>query len=109
MSFVRNYSNKYKKQLLETDLDALKTASKKAVHEAAEVAGEFIRNKFAEAVAKSNDDKIVKQKAVIDKNSRNVEKRVIKQIKCKSLVLSSYSKLLNELTISKSLTKNGLK
>ena len=42
LSFVR----KYKKQLLDTQLDALKAASKKVVHET----GEFIRNKIADAV-----------------------------------------------------------
>ena len=39
------------------DIDSLKTASKKVVHKA----GEFIRNEIADAVTKSNDDKIVKQ------------------------------------------------
>ena len=42
------------------DIDSLKTASKKVVHKA----GEFIRNEIADAVTKSNDDKIVKQEPV---------------------------------------------
>ena len=42
------------------DIDSLKTASKKVVHKA----GEFIKNKIADAVTKSNDDKIVKQEPV---------------------------------------------
>ena len=61
LSFVR----KYKKQLLDTGLDSSKTASKKIVHKA----GEFLGNKTADAVTKSNDEKIVKT----DENPRNVE------------------------------------
>ena len=54
--------------------NGLKTASKKAVHKAAEVTGKFLGNKIADTVTKSNDEKIVKQKSVIDEDSRNVEK-----------------------------------
>ena len=46
-------------------LDSLKTASKTVVHKA----GEFLGNKTADAVTKSNDDKTVKS----DENSGNVE------------------------------------
>ena len=42
-----------KKQLLDTGLDYLKTASKKVVHRAVE----FLGNKIADAVTKSNNDK----------------------------------------------------
>ena len=49
-----------KKQLLDTGLDAVKTASKKLVHKA----GEFIGNKIADAVTKSNDDNIGKPELV---------------------------------------------
>ena len=45
---------------MNTGLDAVKRASKNVVHKA----GEFIGNKFADAVTKSNDDKIVKQEPV---------------------------------------------
>ena len=45
---------------MDTGLDDVKTASKKVVHEA----GEFIGNKIADAVTKSNDNKIVKQELV---------------------------------------------
>ena len=48
-----------------TRLDSLKTVSKQIVHKA----GEFLGNKTADAVSKSNDDKIVKP----DENPRNVE------------------------------------
>ena len=66
LSFTKNISNKYGKQLLDTatktGLDALKSASKKVVHKAAEAIGEFIGNNIA--------DKIVKPKPVIDANYR---------------------------------------
>ena len=51
---------KYKKQLLATGLNAVKTASKKGAHKA----GEFIGNKIEDVVTKSNDNKIVKQEPV---------------------------------------------
>ena len=38
-------------QLLDTGLDALKTASKKVVHRAAEATGEFLQNKIRDIVA----------------------------------------------------------
>ena len=52
-----SFARKYKKLLLGTGLDSLKTSSKRVVHKA----GEFLRNKIADEVTKSNDDKIVKQ------------------------------------------------
>ena len=55
-----SFARKYKKQLLDTGLDAVKTASKNVVHKA----GEFLVHKIAAAVTKSNDDKIVKQEPV---------------------------------------------
>ena len=65
LSVVRNLCNKYGKQLLDTaaktGLDALKTASQKVVHKAAEATGDFIGNKIV--------DKIVKP----DENLRDVE------------------------------------
>ena len=45
---------------MNTGLDSLKTASEKVVHEA----GEFIRNKTADAVTKSNDNNREKQELV---------------------------------------------
>ena len=73
LSFARNFSNKYRKQLLDTGINP----SKKVVDKAAEATGEFIGNKIAGAVAKSKDDKIVKQKSTIDENSRNIEEIII--------------------------------
>ena len=64
-----SFARKYRKQLLDTGLDALKTASKKVVHKAAEATGKFIGNKFA--------DNIVKPKRVSDENPRNVEEIII--------------------------------
>ena len=52
LSFARNLSNKYGKQLLDTatktGLYAAKTASKKVVYKTAEAIGELIANKIAE-------------------------------------------------------------
>ena len=56
MSFAR----KYKKQLLDTGLAAVKTASKKLVHKV----GEFIGNKITDAITKSNNDNIEIQEPV---------------------------------------------
>ena len=52
-----SFTKKYKKQLLDTGLDAVKTASEKAVHKA----GEFLGHKIADTVTKSNGNKTVKQ------------------------------------------------
>ena len=55
-----SFARKYVKQLLDTGLDAVKTASKKVVHKA----GEILGNKIVDPVTKSNDDKILKQEPV---------------------------------------------
>ena len=60
---------KYRKDLSDTGLHTLKNASKRVVYEAVEATGEFIGNKIP--------DKIVKQKAVIDENSRNIEEIIV--------------------------------
>ena len=54
---------------MDIGLDALKTAFKIVVHKA----GKFLGNKIADAVSKSNSDKIVKP----DENPRNVEGVII--------------------------------
>ena len=61
--YVKEYgflslTRKYKQQFLDTGLDAVKT--KKVVHKV----GEFLGNKIAYAVTKSNDDKTVKQEPI---------------------------------------------
>ena len=58
LSFARNLSNKYRKKLFDTGLNSLKIASKEVVHKT----GEFLGNKIADAVAKSDDHKVVKTK-----------------------------------------------
>ena len=47
---------------MDTGIDSLKTASKKAVHKIAEL----LANKIADAVTNSYDDKIVKTKPVAE-------------------------------------------
>ena len=49
VSFARNLSNTYKKQLLNRGLDSLNTASKKAVQKT----GEFLGNKIADRNCKT--------------------------------------------------------
>ena len=58
------FARKYKRQLLDKELDSLKTASKKVVHKT----GEFLGNKIADAVTKSKNDKIVKEEPVEEIN-----------------------------------------
>ena len=64
-----SFAKKYKKHLLDTGLDSLKSTSKKVVQKA----GEFLGNKITDAVTKWNDDKIVKP----DENPRNVLEIII--------------------------------
>ena len=53
MDFYHLHEN-IKKKFMDKGLGSIKTASKKVAHEA----GEFLRNKSADTVTKSNDDKI---------------------------------------------------
>ena len=77
LSFIRNFSNKYGKQLLDTaaktGLVSLKSTSKKVFHKASEATGEFIWNKFA--------DKIVNPKPVTDEKLRDVEELIVVPVK----------------------------
>ena len=50
-----SFARKCKKNLFDTKLYSLKNASKKVVHKT----GEFLRNKIAEAVTNSYNDKII--------------------------------------------------
>ena len=54
---MRTLSNKYRKHLTDTatitGLDALKIGSKKVAQKAAEATGEFIRNKIADKIMKT--------------------------------------------------------
>ena len=103
LAFARNLSKKYGKQLMDTPtktaLDALKTASEKIVHKAAEARGEFIGNKIT--------DNIVKPKPVPDANSRNVEEIFIKRIKT-SIIKWNTLKYLNDSTVSKFVTRTWM-
>ena len=56
LSFVK----KYKKKLLDTVLDSLKTATKKVVY----TTGQFFGKKIPEAVTQTSGNKIVKQEPV---------------------------------------------
>ena len=64
-----SFARKYKKQLLDTGLDAVKSASKKVIQKA----DEFLGNKIADTVTKSNNGKIVKS----DENPINTEEIII--------------------------------
>ena len=57
-SFARNFPNKYRKQLLDISLAALKTTFKKVVHKK----GYILGNIMAEAVTNSYNDKFLKTK-----------------------------------------------
>ena len=92
-----SFARKYKKQLKDTGLDAVKTASKKVVHKA----GEFLGSKTADAITKSNDDKIVKQEPV---------EEIIIPLHKREEILNELrkvyiSKLLNDPTVFKFVTK----
>ena len=52
-----SFTRKHEKHLLDTALDAVKTASKKIVHKA----GEFIGNKIVDPLTNLNDDNTEKQ------------------------------------------------
>ena len=61
--FGKNLANKYRKKLLDTEINILKTVSKKVIHNAAEATSEFIGNKIT--------DKIVKPESNSKKCRRN--------------------------------------
>ena len=82
LSFVR----KCKKQLLDTGLDSLKNACQKVVHKT----DEMLWNKTADAVTKSNNDKILNKL------------RKVLYIKMEHFIKS---KLLNDSTVSRFVTK----
>ena len=96
---------------MDTGIDSLKTAFKKAFHRADELLG----NKTVDAITKWNDYEIVKH----DENPRNAEEIIIpqekrwnmKQIEKSIIKMECYelSKLLNDLAASKFVTKNILK
>ena len=64
-----SFARKFKKQFLDTGVDSLKAASKKIDHKT----DEFLRNKIADKVIMTIDDKIVKP----FENQENVEQKII--------------------------------
>ena len=73
LSFGRNLSNKYRRQLFDAatkiELNTLRTTIRKVAHKAAEAIGELIGTKIA--------NKTVKPKLAPHENSRNVEEIII--------------------------------
>ena len=103
------FARKYKRQLLDTGLGSLKTASKKVVDEA----GKFLENKIAYPVTKSTNDKISKQEP-LEEIIIPLEKRRcnIKRNKGSIIIKMEHykiSKLLSDSTVSKFVTTNGSK
>ena len=98
-------TRKYKKQLLDTGLNVSKTV----VHKE----GEYLQNKTVEAVTKSNNDNIVKQEPVEEMitNYTRKKRKNIKQTKKSIVKMEHYktSKLLNDSTVSKLVTKKWVK
>ena len=80
-----SFARKYKKQSLNTGLDTVRTVSRKVAH----IAGEFIGNKIADTVTKSNDNKIV----TTEENPRNVEEVII-PIKKREEILNKLRQVL---------------
>ena len=66
-------------------MDTEINTSKKVIDKAAKATGELLGNKIADAVTRSNNDKIVKTKPAIDENSRNVEETIISPEKKKEI------------------------
>ena len=94
MSFGRNLSNKYRKQLLGTatkaGLDSLGTATKKEIYKATETTAEFIGNKIA--------DKTVKPKPVPNENLRGVNEVIITPEK-REQILNEFRQVLSNETL----------
>ena len=89
-------------------MDTRLIASKKLVHKASE----FLGNKIADVITKPNDNNIEKQEPVEEiiippqkreEMSKKIEKNIVKMEQYK------LSKLLNDSTVSKFVTKNGSK
>ena len=91
---------------MDTELDSLKSASIRVVHKT----GDFLGNKIADAVTKSNDDNIVRQQQSVERNNYSTRKKRLNIRKNKKSIIQMeryiISKLLNNSTVSKFLTKN---
>ena len=105
-----SFARKYKKELLATWLDAVKTASKKVVHKASE----YLGSKITDARTKLNNNKIMKPDENLTKtwkNNYSIGKKRwnIKRFKTSIIIkLEHYkiSKLLNYSTLLKIVTKS---
>ena len=95
-----SFARKCKKHLVDTKLYSLKNASKKVVHKT----GGFLRNKIAEAVTNSYNNKIMKtnpvEEIIIPPEKRE---EMLKQIKTSIIKMEHFkiSKLLNDSIVSK--------
>ena len=107
LSFSRNFGNIYKK-FIGYRTRCFKNWFEKIVHKVAETIGEFIGNNIADAVAKSNDVKIVNTKPADEvtippekkgKNIEQIETIIPKMEYCE------ISKLLKDSLVSKFVTK----
>ena len=105
-----SFARKYKKELLATWLDAVKTASKKVVHKA----GEFLGSKITDARTKLNNNKIMKPDENLTKSWKNnysigKKRWNIKRFKTSIIIKMEHykiSKLLNYSTLLKIVTKS---
>ena len=72
MSFAKSMSNKYGKKLVHTAktsaIDAIKTASKRAIQETAEATGDLVGNKIADKIT-SVSEKSTKKLPTIDEDA----------------------------------------
>ena len=73
MSFGRSMSNKYGKKLADTAkksaTDAIKTASKRAIHKTAEATGDVIGNKIADKITSVSKKKSKNKLPAIDEDA----------------------------------------
>ena len=90
LSFAKNIgkhvSNKYSQKLLDTaknpTTDAIKTASKRAIHKKAEATGDLIGNKIADkitSVSKKSNEKLPNDETEVDVERATTKKIYISQ------------------------------
>ena len=103
-----SFARKSKIQLSDTGIDALKTVSKKVFHKAAEATDEVLEKKIPGKIVKPDENPRNAEEIIIvlEKRGKN-----IKGIETSTIKIENYkiSKLLNDSTTSKFVTKNGLK
>ena len=101
-----SFARKYEIQLLDTRLDALKTASKKVFHKAAEATDEVLGKKNSWQKCKTwwKSKKFWRNSYSTRKNRRRIKWTETSTIKIENYKIS---KLLNDSTASEFMTKNG--